>query len=435
MSQLVFISLFLGLVAGPQPVELRATADIKSVAIRLGQRQIATLTQPPWKLTIDFGQSIDPRRLTAIGFDSRGNEVARTSQLIDWPRPPAEVEIVLEHKNDVPVAVTLVAKHRMLVALRKAVVTFDGKKLAVNGLRAKLPPIAPDTPHVIEATVTYADRTVARREVVLQAGFSDSTGTEMTPVAVEQTSATRQASLEGCFSADGESLRVGAVEDGEAMVAIVKDPDATEASEVITAMRRLLAGRAEAKLFREETGLPERTFARIVWPIADTVNDKGLESFLFQNSTLTEATGDTLIRLLTAPLRPTPADEWPRQFADAIAVAAVQAIAAPRRRAVVYVVSDTHDESVYSPAAVRHYLDTIGVPFFVWSLRGPRPDLLAWWGPVDDISSRQGLRLAIERLRQTLARQRIVWLAAEPVTALSASVKSDCGVRPLAHIE
>jgi hypothetical protein len=46
----------------------------------------------------------------------------------------------------------------------------------------------------------------------------------------------------------------------------------------------------------------------------------------------------------------------------------------------VLVLSDAEDKSHYKPADVRHYLAEIGVPPFVWSLKGPRPELADSWG-------------------------------------------------------
>ena len=91
------------------------------------------------------------------------------------------------------------------------------------------------------------------------------------------------------------------------------------------------------------------------------------------------------------------------------------------------------DRSLYSPQVVRRYLDAVGVPLFVWSADGPRPDLTAAWGAIDDISSAAGLDAAAARLNRSLAEQRIVWIAAGPVTALNAASTGRCGLVPVAH--
>jgi hypothetical protein len=105
----------------------------------------------------------------------------------------------------------------------------------------------------------------------------------------------------------------------------------------------------------------------------------------------------------------------------------------PLRRAVVLLLSKTRDQSLYSPAVVRRYLDAIGMPLFVWSLDGPRPDLAGAWGTIDDISSTPGQLAAVSKLNESLSRQRIVWVAADPLTALRASASGRCGLSLIAH--
>jgi hypothetical protein len=92
-----------------------------------------------------------------------------------------------------------------------------------------------------------------------------------------------------------------------------------------------------------------------------------------------------------------------------------------------------HDSSSAEPAAIRRYLESIGVPLFVWSVSGPRPELESEWGDIDDISTPNQLRLAVERLRSTLASQRVVWIASDPLTALRVDADPRCGITPLAH--
>jgi len=125
----------------------------------------------------------------------------------------------------------------------------------------------------------------------------------------------------------------------------------------------------------------------------------------------------------------------PRQFADAVAVAGLRTLIDGRRRAVVLLLSVRPDASGLKPAAVRHYLAAIGVPLFVWSLATPRPEVAAAWGEIDDISTSEGLRRATDRLRETLAQERIAWLAVEPLTALRVEAKESCGVAPLARLQ
>jgi hypothetical protein len=116
-----------------------------------------------------------------------------------------------------------------------------------------------------------------------------------------------------------------------------------------------------------------------------------------------------------------------------VAVAALTTIEKAHRRAVVLVLSTMPDTSLYSSAVVRGYLEEVGVPLFVWSADGPRPDLTAAWGHIDDISTPSGMEAAVTRLITSLASQRIVWVAADPLTALRAEASIACGLKPVAH--
>ena len=121
----------------------------------------------------------------------------------------------------------------------------------------------------------------------------------------------------------------------------------------------------------------------------------------------------------------------PRMFADAAGVAGLDAITGGNRRAVVVVLDHRTDGSSHDPASIRGYLSTIGVPLYVWSLTGPRPEL-AGWGEIDDISSPAKLKDAVERLHTDLETQRVAWLATDGVSALRVQATGRCNLTPLA---
>src|SRR6184192_2174701 len=114
-SQVVFLSLFLGLMAGPHMVELQVGPNVKSVRILLDSRPVAILQQPPWRATVDFGSSIVPSELVAVGYDAKGDEVARTKQTVNVPRPVAEFVITLKN-DDAGVPATVQFRWEHLVA-------------------------------------------------------------------------------------------------------------------------------------------------------------------------------------------------------------------------------------------------------------------------------------------------------------------------------
>src|SRR5437867_2802675 len=182
-AQIVFLTLFLGVVAGPHPVSLQVSGPIRTVRMTLGDLEVAVLRQPPWRATVQMGRELLPRELTAIGFDAEGKEIARATQILNLPRQTAEFDIALQYSGEVPNGLMLSWRHLMGTSLRKALTTLDGKPLALDRrLHARLPKLDMEVPHVIGAELRFEDGFVARRELVIESVRSDSVGTQLTPI-------------------------------------------------------------------------------------------------------------------------------------------------------------------------------------------------------------------------------------------------------------
>src|SRR5581483_439751 len=151
---------------------------------------------------------------------------------------------------------------------------------------------------------------------------------------------------------------------------------------------------------------------------------------LFARSVDMPAQQGGMVWLLTRSFEDRKRLDDPRRFADAVAVAGLNATAGGLRRAVVLVLDWHKDASRYDPKAVREYLAALRVPLVLWSLSGPRPDVADSWGEVQDISSAAKLEKATEQLRRMLDSERVAWLATDPLTALHAAVKEECGLQP-----
>jgi hypothetical protein len=285
---------------------------------------------------------------------------------------------------------------------------------------------------------------VARREVVIAGeAISDSISSELTPVVV--TGDQKAASLDGCFSAHRNPLRARTAET-DAEVAFVREPNVNEFANTLDP-DRVVRGWRSLPRPSHQLALDPGTTMHYTWPIVRRMEGPGHVA-----SNLFDMSDDISSRALGVPgflilAFDANADNHPletvepgsqRRFADAVAVAAVNGVAAAHRRAVVLVVDCTfelkYDSSSAEPAAVRRYLESIGVPLFVWSVSGPRPDVETEWGEIEDISTPNRLRLAVERLRSTLASQRVVWISSDPLTALRVDADPRCGITPLAHL-
>jgi hypothetical protein len=421
-SQVVFLSLFLGLMAGPHLVELQVAPGVHTVRMLLEDRPVAVLQQPPWRATIDFGSAIVPRELVAIAYDERGNEISRATQLINVPRPVAEFNITLKN-DDMGVPMTAQFKWEHLVAAKavSATLMVDGKSVALDkSAGAPLPPLDMKRPHVITGEMKFEDGFVMRREMVVGGELTDTADAEMTPVAVRQTAAAPPANLGDCFTAGGTPIRIGAVENAPALVIFVIDPD-PKIAPAASPLKRIEV--------RHRYALDAGTSMRAIFPLAQQrQSTNNSTAMLFPPSNDVNADEAGLLWFLTRRYEKFVEDAAPRQFADAVGVAGLNAITGAHRRAVVLVLSPRDDTSSYSPQSVRRYLASIGVPLFVWSA-GPRRDA---WGTIDDISSPSKLQEAVERLRAELKSQRVAWVATDPLTALRVHATGKCGITPLA---
>src|SRR5258708_13801671 len=93
--------------------------------IMVGGREVAMVDKAPWSAKVDFGRELTPGELIAIAYDGNRKEIARTSQLINLSRPPAEVEIVIKSEGGQPVAAELVGRHRLHKAPTSAKLLVD----------------------------------------------------------------------------------------------------------------------------------------------------------------------------------------------------------------------------------------------------------------------------------------------------------------------
>jgi hypothetical protein len=441
-AQIVFLTLYLGLISGRQPVELQAGPDVKSVRILLDGREAAMLKAPPWEAVVDLGTEFEPRGLVAVGYDRDGDEIARTSQIINLPRPSAELTVALQSNDKgIPVSVTLRWEHIYAAKPSRATISIDGAKLRVDEqFHARLPKLDPDHPHVIEAELRFADGVIARRELVIAGGpAGDSISTELTAVAFAGQRSKHDA-LDGCLSLNGNAVQTRAVETPDALVLVVRDPDVGEVLAELDPDRHFGRSFREIQYLRYQLPLDAGTKMIYTWPVATRLEAKGhIPSNVFATSAIVPSGEAGMLGFLTLSYGQASGQHFgsqpngPMQFADAVAVAGLNASSGAHRRAVVLVLSKSEDHSGMQPASVRRYLDSIGVPLFVWSLTGPRPDLAQSWGEVGDISSMKTLGAAVGRLRASLASQHVVWVASDPLNALHLEADPRCGITLLAH--
>jgi len=419
---IAFLSLFLGLVTGPQVVSVAVEGPVAAVEIVLDGRRVTRIAGAPWVSEVDFGSDLAPHELVARALDTRGEEIARARQWLNLPRPPAEAEIVLERNAEGRAVAARLSWS--CVAVKRPIastVTFDGKPLPLDNLnRIPIPLYDPETTHVLSADLKFTSVVTARTDMVLGALAFGEVRTELTAVPVRMEKGEKlplPEGLAGWFVKGEEALSVRAVEEGGARVLLVRDLGTGEATEKLgsgsvgtTFLRRFRDISVKVPdALRFDMTLRKKDRLRIVWPVSQLSVGAGLRANLFDVSRELRPEEGGMHWLLTGFLHPI-GDHGLKRFADAVAVAGLEATGAYTRRAVVLVLGGgAKDGSKYEPAAVRQYLARINVPLYVWSLAGDSPASSAW-KEAEDISSLDKLRKAFARFRKELNAQRIVWI-------------------------
>lgn len=380
MNQLVFITLFLGLTAGVQPVRLGVSGAIERVELRLDDRAMATIDHSPWTSPVDFGESLAPHRLIAVGFDHDGRELARAEQKINVPRLPAEATLAFEADQRVALHWTSIDG----LAPKSIVLTVDGNVLPLDDKRqAVLPTLSNDAPHFVQATIVSAAGDIVQAHAIYGGASGEESGA-LTAVPVSLGPFT--------VAAKGVPIDVVAVEKPPAEVILVRDPSEAEA------VARL------GHILTNDVFLSRNTTVRFLWPFATSAEGADL----FPSSRTFDCSRAGVRFLLTSVSAPVASSKL--RFADAVSVAGLQALAKQRRRAVVLIVGRSfRDDSELKAKHSRDFLASIGVPLFVWSLAyPPSPD--AEWGEVTPIYNIAKLRDAVHALGRALDAQRIAWI-------------------------
>ena len=429
MAQIAFLTLYLGLILGPQPVELTVTGPVAAVELRLDGVPAGRIASPPWTGQIDFGPSLIPHELVALALDGQGNEIGRARQWINLPRPPAEVDILLENgAAGRPVAARLTWQSLTGESPSVTRVTFDDKPLTVSpDGRIQLPAWDPATSHVLSAELRFSGAVLARRDVVFGGRWGEEVSTELTAVPVRLRPGKTlppPERMEGWFRVAGRPVSAAAVEEGPAELLVIRDLGARKGLEKMVSAgaqsRPISFQSPEARgaattstgYRRSELTLKEGDAVRLVWPVEmqSTRGATALPAELFDVSRAFEARDGGLLWFLALSL---PRTDLPGQqrLADAIAVAGLQALYANRRRAVLLVLSEQPvDASRSNAALVRAYLDAIRVPLAVWTLGNPADSAVSVWGEATKVHPLGRMRKAFAELKDELASQRIVWI-------------------------
>ena len=421
-----FLTLFLGLTAGPHAVQVSVAGQVAAVEVLLDGTAVGRTQAAPYSVTVDFGRDLSPHELIARAIDRRGGELGRTRQWVNLPRPPAEVEILLERDEKGKATAGRLSVESLFGPTATSLsAAFDGRPLLISGAeRFELPLYDAETTHLLTVSAEFPNGVRSRRDLVIGGRSASVVSTELTalPVRFSEGAAPDAAALSATFRKDGAPLPVVAVERGPAQILIVRGLSADEAmfklgrggNTMIDPTRRGAMPIYDSEALRLDLRLSDDDRFRFVWPRARMIATANPPRELFDSSHDFAGREGGLRWLLTSVYHPARVEPHPR-FADAVAIAGVQASGAHGRRAVLLVLGKgPTDASRYEPSNVRRYLSQLSVPLFVWSLEKPKGNRATEeWGDCEDISSLPKLRSAFARFAGALESQWIVWLAGE----------------------
>jgi hypothetical protein len=459
---ITFLTLFLGLTTGTQPVELAIRGEPARVVLSLDGEPVAERNAPPWRFDCDFGAELAPRRLEAVAYDAEGVEIARAAQTVNLSSRFATLALALEEGPDGwPVAVRPAWQSAEHPRPDSLALELDGAPLpAPSWERVELPALDPGAIHFVVAEAVFPDGTVARAETAFGGALGRTVSTDNTAVAVvaRRGRALREAAdTAGLLTAGGAPVTVLSVEHGAVDLVAVVTPAAAEG---LTALRvpLLLVGREQRsslgiEIYRNpamRVGLQEGDRLFQIDPVPE-IGRPGEEVYEIYDRRGPFAGGEhglvSWLAGLTRPVIEPPPDTGSPRPADAVAVAALQTVAFARPRAVLLVLGrDEDDASRFSPGAVREYLRRLRVPLAVWYVEPPLSQLVDtdrqreierrralvaagqapgdWkkdrrqrldelrkrWGEVIDASEPRRLIDAARALRKSLEEQRILWI-------------------------
>ncbi len=411
---ITFISLFLGLVIGPHTIVLMVSEPVIRVEIVVDGSKVAELAGKPWSLEFDFGDSLVPHELMAVGFDAEDHEVSRVRQWLNLPRQAAETVIAVEgdpegeHRTARLTWESIAGKQP-----KNILVTFDQEPLHVTDPSSiSLPPHDPGQIHFLRAELEFEGDVTSNAEFVFGGDQLEEISSELTAVPLEPLKSKKIPSVEkvaGWFEVPTGPLEVVAWERGAADIIIV--PALGSLKDLHQIRNQEMSKPLPSSAWRRSILFGSQDWVlRLVWPISRVQAGIQTPFELFAHSAPPASESGNLLRWLTE-IEPPPELEGSQRLSDAVAVAGVTVAGKRGRRAVVLVIGDEEaDTSRLSPSQVQRYLRALHVPLQVWSTR-PAGSATGSWGPSVDISSPGKLQKAMNQLFESLDGQQVVWLA------------------------
>ncbi|HEY1250581.1 MAG TPA: hypothetical protein VGH97_05290 [Thermoanaerobaculia bacterium] len=389
------------------PVRVVVGGPVATVAIVLDGKPAAVLRPPFWEGELSLGEELMPHELVARALGSDGAEVASARQWLNLPRPPAEVEALIERDASGRAKRAHIAWESLTPHGPTSVkATFNGVPLALSKDHvAAIPAYDPEQVQLLSVELEFENEVRARKDIVLGGRTGEHAETELSAIPIRLAAGARTpsaAQLRGRLLRGGRPLEVAAVEKGAGIVVVVRDEAPLKGLGRWTGM-------PVPREFRLDLALDDKSVVRFLWPrpTSHRRTDSIVELFPVSHEMGKDVGG--LRWILTRVVNPRPEAHAPR-FTDAVAVAGLHAFGTFRRRAVLLVMDrSTIDASEFSADRVRRFLQSLRVPLFVWSIGAPVGPTADWTEAVD-VTSEAALRESFKRLHAELDAEWIVWV-------------------------
>lgn len=373
-----FLTLYLGLVWGPVPLEFEVSPDVAAIEIRVDGRTLGRIQQPPWRAALRLGDQILPHEVDAIAYDGDGEEIDRTSQWLNFGREFVEARIVFVPGTDRR-QVRVDAWSADAETPNDLRLLLDGEKLrgGQDGV-FELPELDLDELHYLVAEVGFPNGARVRPELTFGGIYGAVETSELTALAVELPKGLERpaaSDLAGWFEIDGQLLRIHSVGDDAPLVGVVRDiqlPDNLPYTKADRQLRDVATHRIESQ-----------DDLAYYLTVPQMVQVEGRESAIFPVISIERLQGG--IRLLDQirrpppeePKRPLPLDQigdasrpevhGGQQFYGAIAAAGKSLSASGRPRILLLLVDGrTSDASNLDWYQIRGLLDALQVPVVIW---------------------------------------------------------------------
>ncbi|MEO8054441.1 MAG: hypothetical protein ABI768_04780 [Acidobacteriota bacterium] len=406
-----FLTLILGIAVGVHTIEVQVGPAAAFVEFQLDGKTLHSVTQPPWKMLVDFGRPV-PHELVAIARDEGGAELGRAVQFINVPRPNSEAMFALLPGKGGRERIARLTYASAFSARPESIeLTFDGQVLDPGNLaRIRLPDFRAADVHVLRGVLEFKGGNRVSTELLVGGVKREAPGgpetmrgeaeTDLTAVPVVfKGRAPKESEMDGWFLANGEPVRVEGVEESPGEIVVVKDENA---GPWIAQLRASI-------FFAQDTryASPLRTGQRLrfCWPGLLKPEDAAPGYDVFMRSQDFVPPAD--VRRLLIVVTPPEYSGSPR-LGDAVGVAALSAAAGNRPRAVVLVVAGPDDESLTPIGSTRAYLRALRVPLFVWAKNKRMVDPA--WGKAEVLSDASDVPGAVKKVTKAVEAQRIVWL-------------------------